>query len=230
MTNGKSRLRFRMREWAIYQLCDSTFPTGGFVHSGGVEAAFQMGRIKDPAALEEFLAVQVAQTLHGSMPFVIGAYREPDHLAAIDAECEAFLTNHIARRASRMQGRAFLRASAAFAEPAIQKLDQRVRSDRLAGHFAPLFGAVLRQLQLGPEQVARTFLFQSLRAMVSASVRLGIAGPIEAQAMQFRLSRTTEELLTHWMRAPANSAVQTAPLADLIQATQDRLYSRLFQS
>ncbi|MDB5296990.1 MAG: putative urease accessory protein UreF, partial [Phycisphaerales bacterium] len=34
-------------DWLLWQLVDSAFPTGGFAHSGGVEAAWQHGRLRD---------------------------------------------------------------------------------------------------------------------------------------------------------------------------------------
>ena len=32
----------------LAQLCDTTLPTGGFAHSGGIEAALQLGLLVDP--------------------------------------------------------------------------------------------------------------------------------------------------------------------------------------
>jgi urease accessory protein len=36
-------------DWLLWQLADSAFPTGGFAHSGGLEAAWQHGEIRNSA-------------------------------------------------------------------------------------------------------------------------------------------------------------------------------------
>ena len=38
-------------EWVLWQLLDSAYPTGGFAHSGGLEAAWQHGEVGTRQAL-----------------------------------------------------------------------------------------------------------------------------------------------------------------------------------
>jgi hypothetical protein len=92
--------------WLFWQFLDSAFPTGGFAHSGGLEAARQHGEVAGRAGLEGWLATSLAQLAHGSLPWVCAAHREPARLAELDELSDAFLTNHVANRASRVQGRA----------------------------------------------------------------------------------------------------------------------------
>jgi urease accessory protein len=70
------------------------------------------------------------------------------------------------------------------------------------------------------------YQFMTTRGILSAAVRLGAIGPIQAQQMQAAIA--LEQRLT----GPTSdqTPVQTAPLLDLIQATHERLYSKLFQS
>ncbi|HWE95103.1 MAG TPA: urease accessory UreF family protein [Tepidisphaeraceae bacterium] len=214
----------------LCQLADSAFPSGGFAHSGGLEAAWQQGRVT-PESLEGFLSTQLHQTASAVMPFVAAAYREPRSLAAFDADCDSRLNNHVANRASRAQGQAFLLAATrAFAMQELTNLGTQVRSARLAGHLATIFGAVCRALLLDEISTLRLFLFLSLRGQVSAAVRLGLIGPLAGQGMQFRLSPDAESLVALAARTSVDDAAQTAPLLDILQGAQDRLYSRLFQS
>ena len=43
-----------MTSLLVLQLADSAFPTGGFAHSAGLEAAAQLGEIEGPAGLRAF--------------------------------------------------------------------------------------------------------------------------------------------------------------------------------
>src|SRR5690242_18307348 len=135
-----------MDAWLLLQLADAAFPTGGFAHSGGLEAAAQLGEV-DGAGLRAFVEQALWQAGLGALPFVRAAREEPERLADLDARCHAFLTSHVASRASRAQGRAFASTCArVFPREPIARLDEAVRARALRGHHAPLFGAILGAL------------------------------------------------------------------------------------
>lgn len=216
--------------WLLLQLADSAFPSGGFAHSGGLEAAAQAGELRDAAAggavrLERYLRDLVWQAAHGALPLAAMAHERPADLGRWDARADAFLVNHVANRASRQQGRALLQ-TCALAFPGTKSLREETKA--LHRHHAPLFGALLRKLGVSLEETQRLLLFGTLRGAVSAAVRLALAGTHEAQALQSRLAPALEDALQAC--AGLREPQQTAPLADLFQATHDRLYSRLFLS
>ena len=206
-------------DWLLWQLADSAFPTGGFAHSGGLEAAYQNGEVRNRGDLREFLEAALEQAARGALPFVAAAF--DGQFARADQLCEAFTTSHVANRASRLQGRAFLNAALrAFPD---------LRIDPPAtGHLAPVSGALFAALGLDRLAALRLYLFTQLRGWTSAAVRLNIVGPLEAQSIQAALAPRAESLL-HGDFA-LESAVQTAPILEIFQAGHDRLYSRLFQS
>ena len=208
--------------WLLLQLADSAFPSGGFAHSGGLEAAAQAGEMQE---LERFLRDLIWQAGHGALPLASAAHERPEDLAALDARADAFLLNQVANRASRQQGRAFLQ-TCALSFPQVAGLRDETRA--LCRHQAPLFGAVLRKLGIEQGELQRLLLFGTLRAAVSAAGRLALAGTHEAQALQARLAPALDQALAAC--ASLREPVQTAPLADLLQGTHDRLYSRLFIS
>ena len=63
-----------MQDWLVLQLADATFPSGGFAHSGGLEATMQAGGLAAPAALERFIHDAVWQAGHMTLPFVAAAH------------------------------------------------------------------------------------------------------------------------------------------------------------
>jgi len=222
----------------VWQLMDSAFPTGGFAHSSGLEAAWQHGEVRGRAELTQFMEASLNQLGHTSLPFATAAFDAPEKISEFDRLFDAFTTNHVANRASRAQGRAFLTAvERIFAER--RPPSQRVSSDlhQPAGpdagapsHFAPVFGACLRQLDFSRDTTARMFFFNHLRGVLAAAVRLNIVGPMEAQILQHRLAPAAETVLDQCAALTLDDVAQTSPLLDLWQGAQDRLYSRLFQS
>jgi urease accessory protein len=61
-------------------------------------------------------------------------------------------------------------------------------------------------------------------------VRLGISGSYEAQQLQAACGPWLDALLRRAATLELDDLAQTAPIADILQARHDRLYSRLFQS
>ena len=90
-------------------------------------------------------------------------------------------------------------------------------------------GAVAARLGVALPDARRLYLFLQLRGIVSAAVRLGLVGPLEAQGVQAGLANVAEAAAAGADAAPEDAA-QTTPLLDLYQGHQDRLYSRLFRS
>ena len=212
-----------------WQLADSAFPTGSFAHSSGLEAAWQGGEVPDEAALHRFVRDVVHQAGSASLPLLTAVYRDPARLAELDQLADVFLTNAVANRASRMQGRAFLSTCArVWPSPSLCRLEAE-HSER-HGHAAPVTGAIMRELDVSLLTAQRLFLYNSARGVLAAGVRLGIIGSYDAQRLQFESGPIMDAVIARCGDLDDSALAQTAPLVDLWQASQDRLYSRLFQS
>ena len=211
-----------MTTWRFLQLADSAFPTGGFAHSGGLEAAAQVGEARDLAA---FTRAALWQAGHGALPLVREARLDPDALPRLDARADIFLANHVANRASRTQGGAFFSTCARVFPEEAPRLPEG-----LCMHLAPLWGVVFRALGMPLDEARALFLWSTARGVLSAGVRLGLAGTYEAQRMLAQLGPTLDVVADRCGELAADDLAQPAPLLDLLHATHDRLHSRLFQS
>jgi urease accessory protein len=217
--------------WQLLQIADSAFPTGGFAHSGGLEAAVQHGRARTSADLGAYVGEHLWNVGRASLPFVTAAFDGPGEVWALDAWSDAAITSHVANRASRTQGRTFLATCARiFDEPPVTAMAARARARQVPAHLGPVFGATLAALGAARREAQALFLYVAVRGVTSAAVRLGLVGPHEAQRLQRGHGPTLDAVLAACAGLAPGDAATASPLLDIMGATHDRLYARLFQS
>jgi urease accessory protein len=214
--------------WRLLQLADSAFPTGGFAHSAGLEAAAQAWEIDGVEGVARFARDAIWQAGFGALPLARAAFLDPAALPALDSRADAFLANHVANRASRTQGRALLSTAGRVFPAAVGPVQARAAGLKL--HLSPIWGAVMSALTIPLEDAQRLLLWTTARNVLSAAVRMGLAGTHEAQALLDGLGPLLDEVHRHCGALGVEDLAQSSPLTDLLQGTHDRLYSRLFQS
>ena len=215
-----------MTSWLLLQLVDGAFPSGGFAHSAGLEPSLHLRGIGE---LEPFVDEVLWQSARSALPFVRRACEVPDELPVIDRLFDATSTNHVANRASRAQGRALAGAARrVFEQDAILRIAEHVQNG--PAHHAPIFGAIFGTLGIAMADTQRAWLHGVMRGVLSAAVRLGVVGPLEAQQIQATRTTTLDHMLGSCARLALDEAASTSPLLDLFGALHDRLDARLFQS
>jgi urease accessory protein len=196
--------------------------------AGGAPRSGPAGSIADDTLLE-FVDASIVHTGRAALPFVTAACDEPRRLAELDASCDAMLCLQSPNRASRAQGRAFASAAShVWEEEPVAVICEYARHG--PAHHAPVFGAICGALGASTRDAAAGFLHGAARNILSAAVRLGLAGPLEAQ----RLLATRAGLLDHVARSAESrgpsDAAQTMPLVEIYAGLHDRLDGRMFQS
>jgi urease accessory protein len=194
----------------LLTLADSRLPTGGHVHSGGVEEAVTSGLLVDIETLRAYLRRRVRT--HGLVSASIAAAVHSGRLStdAADRETDARTPAPAARRASRAQGRGLAR------------LARRVWPDAdldalgTTPHLAVAAGAVGSVSGVVPAHTALSIVYTTMTGSATAAQRLLALDPGDVAALTFELAGLCEQ----------TAAAACAELADLSDPLLDALAER----
>lgn len=218
------------RHWLLLQLADGAFPSGGFAHSAGLEAASVLGAldaVDDHRAVARFLDASLRQIGRASLPFVRAAAASSPRLAELDEAFDATVPMRAPNRASRAQGRALASAAARVWEELAPIAEHACCGP---AHHAPIFGALFGALGVGSDETLAAYLHGAARGILSAAVRLGLLGPHEAQRLHASRAALLDDVLERARRLEPEDAAQTAPVIEIFAALHERLDGRMFQS
>ena len=217
--------------WIIFQIADSAFPTGGFALSSGLEAASKMGEVEDELSFKIYLRGAILQAGHGGLPIVNAAYDRPQRFEEWNSLCHAFLNNHMANKASRMQGHSFLMAcDRTFGKDDISKFHKSIKELEPGIHYAPVYGSIMQMLEIPRAEAQKLFLYLTFRDVLSAAVRLGLLGPYQAQQIHCKEVDNLDGVLEECGSLNENDLAQMAPLVDIYEGAQDTLDNKLLRS
>jgi urease accessory protein len=194
----------------LLALADSRLPTGGHVHSGGVEEAIACGMVTELVTLKAFLVRRIRT--HGLVTASVAAAVHRGDLTVVDAdrETDARTPAPAARRASRTQGRGLVRlARAVWPDAGWDELGPRP-------HLAVATGCVGAISGLLPEHIALHLVYTTMTGSATAAQRLLALDPAAVAAVTFGLSALCE----------VTAAEAGAGLADLSDPLLDTLAQR----
>jgi urease accessory protein len=210
---------------ALLLLADSRLPAGGHAHSGGLEAAVAAGRVRDLSSLDGFLRGRLATAGLVAAAFAAAACARPATAAELDAGLDARTPSPALRRASRIQGRALLRAARAM---------WTVPAGPAELHHAVALGVVAFSAGLEPAQAAAIAGHGSVAGPASAAVRLLGLDPYAVQGVLAGLAAdcdATVATASGFARCPVDELPAAgAPLLDISAEIHARWEVRLFAS
>lgn len=218
---------------ALLALADQRLPSGGHVHSGGVEQAITEGLVHDVATLERFLERRLRTTglvSAGLAAAACAAAGRPDAVEALrrlEAETDARTPSPAQRAASRAQGRGLIRtARAAWAAPSttLSWGDLGPRP-----HHPLVLGCAARAGQVPPEGAALVAAYLAVSAPSTAAQRLLALDPVAVAAVTVRLGPAIERT-GEYAYIPDVIPDDSDPLLDLLAERHAAREERLFAS
>lgn len=203
------------------------FPVGGFSYSGGLEKAVEDRRVGDAAALRDWLETLLR---HGSLwndaVFLAHAWRSAGDAAILSETAD--LARALAGSAERYRetvllGDAFVAAAGAWPHAVLDLLPKDVPypiavGAVAAGHAVPLRETIPAFLHAGASQI------------VSAGIRLGVAGQRDGVAILAASEAIIAKMAARAMQSTLDDLGSATIIADTAAMRHETQGTRLFRS
>lgn len=221
---------------ALQQVSDSSFPSGMFTHSLGLEQLVREGTVVGAADVEAFtgavLQGSVAMSDAVAAAQAVGHARRGDvtELVGIDHALCAMKAATELRRASVETGRSLLEEVAAHHDAApIGALLAEVRLGRSPGTHAVAFGTIAATFGATPEEAAALVMQTAATAVLHAAMRLF---PMSHRDVQGALHRMRPVIVDLAGRAtePDRRLESFHPLQDVAAMRHEAAAVRMFAS
>lgn len=218
---------------ALLLLSDGRLPAGGYAHSGGLESAIALARVRGLDDLERFLVGRastsgaVAAAFAAATCFACHA-ESFDTVSLLDREFRARTPSPALRDVSEILGRQLLRAMSA-----ITSRDTHLPLPTRLNHPVA-FGAAAAMLDLQPLDAARGMLHETVTGPAISVVKLQSVDPFDAHRVLVRLVPLLDELAESAAvfadADPSEMPSYSSPLSDLIAEHHAVREVRLFAS
>jgi urease accessory protein len=222
---------------ALLALADQRLPSGGHVHSGGVEQAVTDGAVHDVATLEAFVARRlrtaglVAAGVAAAAARACASPDAADRLARLDAATDARTPSPAQRAASRVHGRGLLRlAVTAWPAPSAHAgwADLGPRP-----HHPVVLGCAAHAAGAGADGAALVAAYLAVGGPATAAQRLLALDPLAVAAATLRLGDDVERVAAEAARDVPDLAElpdDSDPWLDLLAERHASREERLFAS
>lgn len=207
-------------------LADGRFPSGGFAHSAGLEAAVACGAVSTIDDLAAFIGARLYATGALEAWLAVQAHRASTRddtavaLEALDAEADAHQPSPVLREAARRQGRG-LRRAATRIWPSMAACPAQV---------APVvLGACAAAAGLDERSAARVAVHNLLMTLASAAPKLMAVDTTDALSIVVALEGEAASIAAEALTA-SEAPIASSPLVELRADRFARTEGQLFAS
>lgn len=213
----------------LFQTNDSSYPSGAYAHSFGLEQLVESGVVSKPADLERFLEAQVLPALLTfDLPYFARVHRaakqhDLETLRSLDAELDAWRIPHENREASRRIGSQRLDLLATLDDsPFVASF----RSACPRSHHLIVTAIELSVVPL--HEAARAFAYQTIAGLTAASMKLIRIGQTSCQVILRRILNLLGERIDTTLATEPDGWFN--PLLEIASLRHARSHERLFIS
>lgn len=221
----------------LSQLMDSSFPTGSFSHTYGLETYFQDGRVADGDALLALLGTYLLEGMAENDAVFVheahGAALEGDlaRLRDLDELCHATRLTAEVRSGSAQQGRQFLRSVCAISDDGLLDAWRRLVRDReVACHYPVVFGIHTARAGAPVRASLAAFLQAAVSSLALNAVRAIPLGQLAGVEVVHRMAPVVERAAGVALATGIDEISNRAVGVEIASMGHERLRSRLFIS
>ena len=216
----------------ILQHADSGFPSGSFAFSNGIEGLAAMNAPLDRRGLQDVVTmflrhrwacsdrVAVARTHRANGDFAL--------VADVDHAVEAATLAEPLRTGSKRNGNALLAAHVRLGTPGAPEFKARIADGEAFGHLPVVQGLVWRATGMSEAAAVAVSGYSTAAGLISATVRLGRIGGLEAQAVLAAVLETIADLSVPL--DPHEEIESFMPWVDAAASRHAHAHLRLFAS
>ena len=221
----------------LTQLTDSMFPSGGFVHSEGLESYVQAKEVTQIEQLENLLTTRLlydwANQDFIALHSATFAYHKRNMalIQQLDERLTAMKIAKETRQSSSRVGRQTLRTMLMLMDnPFLQDYQAKIQSKVMTGHQAIVFGLVTAAVDIDIEPALTAYAYNLLSAQVSVAIKLMRLGQTQAQQLLWHIQPSVEKAVIHAMSHDFDEMQSFVPAMDIYGMQHEYLFRRLFNS
>ena len=215
------------------QFADSFFPSGALSFSAGMETLTETGLLRAEQSVRDFVFSQLKHRWASfDLPVVMQAARvSPDleSLCELDRLVEAQSLVSDMREGSKRNGCALLAVHKKMDSDIAQHYQDRILTGDAYGHIAVVQGLLWSSMSIDQNTIAVMSGHVLATGLVSAAIRLGILGHIDAQIILSKSHNIILDVL-HKPLTDIDHIHTFVPMADIAVMKHETADSRLFMT